>query len=721
MKKFYSLLVAAAMVMGATSCQKDVAETVATNEPVSFTATLNNTRTELGEGNKVMWNADDKITIYTQENTAGVVFDGDATEAAATATFTTTSEFTPSATGYFAVHPNTTNVASYADCVWSVPVSIADTQTPKANTYDEKSNFTVAYSTTNNLSFKPGTALLKFTYTGTQGYAYLHSYSATLYGSATLNYSTNDNTISYTNLSGSGSLYIENLTQGETYYVAIFPGTATDLALYDGSMYSYDMMSGSMSENIPIFKYSKEIAFEAGKVYTLNTKEPAVASPYKLISANMEQQFPMVIENGYHIAKGISYLDAGFCFFDGENALTATTDVVPGEWQATKNGWTEDYALIPFFTNCDQADIYLSEDASMMCVVPAGAEVPAMPVVSPWKLYLGDLSNTTMMFVENGFHVAKNINVSELGYFFFDEMNPLTATADVVLSKWQITKNAFDENYEPIPFFINSETAVDIYLSEDASMMCVVSAGEPMPTPFIPEVTAWSLVGAFNEWGAAGADIPFYTTRTANLYVAENVALDGYAEWKIRKDNAWTKTFGGGFKYTEPNRYVTVYDNGSNVSVTATGTYDIYFEYNGSGTTAKMYVVTAGSDYKTAAQQTTEGPKQSPDGVSFGIVGDHNSWGNDNVMTFDDTLNAYVAKEVALKGGFKIRGNKNWDSGYNFGSAGTSNVTIGKGITVQNSGSSGNLTVAAGTYDVYFSYGKDMVWVMNVGEVPTDL
>ncbi len=430
MKKFYSLLVAAAMVMGATSCQKDVAETVATNEPVSFTATLNNTRTELGEGNKVMWNADDKITIYTQENKTGVVFDGDATEATATATFTTSSEFTPSATGYFAVHPNTTNVASYADCVWSVPVSISDTQYPNANTYDEASNFTVAYSTTNNLSFKPGTALLKFTYTGTHGYAYLHSYSATLYGSATLNYSTNDNTISYTNISGSGSLYIENLTQGETYYVAIFPGTATDLALYDGSMYSYDMMSGSMSENIPIFKYSKEIEFEAGKVYTLNTKEPAVASPYKLISANMEQQFPMVIENGYHIAKGISNLDAGFCFLNGENALTATTDVVPGEWQATKNGWTEDYALIPFFTNCDQADIYLSEDASMMCVVPAGEPAPSQYHIyvynsSKWdnvNIYACDADWNAFNGEWPGLAMSKTM-VGEVEYYVYDIPN----------------------------------------------------------------------------------------------------------------------------------------------------------------------------------------------------------------------------------------------------------------------------------------------------------
>ena len=238
--------------------------------------------------------------------------------------------------------------------------------------------------------------------------------------------------------------------------------------------------------------------------------------------------------------------------------------------------------------------------------------------------------------------------------------------------------------------------------------------------PFVAEATNWSLVGAFNEWGAT-PDLPFYTTQTANLYVVKDVELTAYSEWKIRKDNAWTKTFGGGHKYYEPNKYTTIYDNGSNMSVTLNGTYDIYFEYSGSGNQAKMYIVTAGEDYKTAVAQSKEGPKPNPTNVTFGIVGNHNGWGNDNIMTLDETLGVYVAKNIALNGAFKIRGNKDWNSGYNIGAGSTSKVTVGKGITVQNSGSSGNLTVTAGTYDVYYSYGKDMLWVMNVGNVPTDL
>lgn len=611
MKKFYSLLVAAAMVMGATSCQKDAAETVATNEPVSFTATLNHTRTELGEGNKVMWNADDKITIYTQENTAGVVFDGDATEAAATATFTTTSEFTPSATGYLAVYPelkwNTPTypptgvvpAASYADGVWSVPVHIGVEQDVVTDGWDEKYNYMVAYSQDNKLAFQAATALIKFTYTGMQdGIVTLTAEGANLAGNATLNYNTADGSISYTTTGTTTEISLFGCVAGETYFIPVFPGKVTNFAVTGlSTSYAPETYIG----------YDGEFEFKAGKIYKAAASDvpQVIPSPYVLVTGDMANQSQMVIEEGYHVAKGVSFYESGYCFFDGMNAYTATKEITLNEWQATKNGWTEDFmALVPFASNWDLADIYLSEDASMMCVVPAGAEIPEMPVVSPWKLYLGDQSNTTMMFVENGFHVAKNINVSELGYFFFDEMNPLTATADVVLSKWQITKNAFDENYEPIPFFINSETAVDIYLSEDASMMCVVSAGEPMPTPFIPEQTLWAISGELNNWG----DTFLWTTETEGLLVAQNVTFEtDYSEFKFRYDSNWDQQYTSEVYGIEANKWVVAANTTSlgNTSVLTAGTYDVYLDT----TNNKIYVVTAGSAIEDAVEQTVSNQK----------------------------------------------------------------------------------------------------------------
>lgn len=610
MKKFYSLLVAAAMVMGATSCQKDAAETVATNEPVSFTATLNNTRTELGEGNKVMWNADDKITIYTQDNTAGVVFDGDATEAAATATFTTTSEFVASQTGYLAVYPElkydlstwpatgTVPAATYADGVYSVPVNIGIEQDAVANGWDEKYNYMVAYSQNNQLAFQAATALIKFTYTGYDGMPLdFYAEGANLAGEATLNYNTADGSISYTTTGTSTNITLYNLVQGETYYIPIYPGKVD---------YFHLRGMGITGNYETFYSYEGEFEFKAGKIYTVKAKVQGTPSPWTMMDRNKDTNVSMTIDdNGYHVAKAVP--EGNFLFYawdetNGEQNLTASKELGLYEWQATAEATSLESAFnIPMG---NMFDVYLAPDASMFCLVETGATVPEMPVVSSWKLYLGDLSNTTMMFVENGFHVAKNINVSELGYFFFDEMNPLTATADVVLSKWQITKNAFDENYEPIPFFINSETAVDIYLSEDASMMCVVPAGEPMPTPFISEQTLWAISGELNNWG----DTFLWTTETEGLLVAQNVTFEtDYSEFKFRYDSNWDQQYTSEVYGIEANKWVVAANTTSlgNTSVLTAGTYDVYLDT----TNSKIYVVTAGAAIEEAVEQTVSNQK----------------------------------------------------------------------------------------------------------------
>ena len=46
-----------------------------------------------------------------------------------------------------------------------------------------------------------------------------------------------------------------------------------------------------------------------------------------------------------------------------------------------------------------------------------------------------------------------------------------------------------------------------------------------------------------------------------------------------------------------------VYSGGSDISITAAGTYDFYFDY----TNKRLYAVTAGTDYIAAPQQTAEG------------------------------------------------------------------------------------------------------------------
>ena len=108
------------------------------------------------------------------------------------------------------------------------------------------------------------------------------------------------------------------------------------------------------------------------------------------------------------------------------------------------------------------------------------------------------------------------------------------------------------------------------------------------------------------------------TTTVKDIFVAKAVKLDAYPSFKIRKNKAWDENYGGGIVYLNPNNWMKVYSGGSDISVTAAGTYDIYFDY----TTKRLYVVTADSDYTKVPEQTKEGeePKQEEPEVTEKVV-----------------------------------------------------------------------------------------------------
>ena len=244
--------------------------------------------------------------------------------------------------------------------------------------------------------------------------------------------------------------------------------------------------------------------------------------------------------------------------------------------------------------------------------------------------------------------------------------------------------------------------------------------GEWHEQGYVPTVVAseWSICGEMNGW----TDTMMDTTAEPDLFVAKNiVAANAYTKFKVRKNGTWDVNFGGNFGFFEANKFMKAWSMGQDMCIVTAGTYDIYFRFVNDGE-GVVYLVTAGADYTTATEQTKEGPMPSPDSVSFGLVGTHNNWGSggaDTVMTLDKTLNVHVAKNATLTGEFKVRGDNSWGA-YNYGAASSGSVTVGKAIDVKN-GSNTNLVVASGTYDVYFSYGKNKVWVMPVGQVPTDL
>ena len=536
MKKIYSLLVAAAMVLGATSCQQEAIDEVAANEPVTFSATLGATRTELGENDKVMWNADDKIAVYTQESLAGTVFSTNVTEAASTATFTTTSEFAASETGYLAVYPElkydlsswpatgAVPAATYADGVYNVPVNIGIEQDVVADGWDEKYNYMVAFSNTNKLAFQAVTALIEFTYNGPMGgQVFITAEGANLAGEGTLSYNTADGSISVATSGTSTSITLFGVETGNTYLVPIFPGKVTNFKVS-----GYNQM-WSMEDYIA----KDEIEFKAGKIYAKAStgEEPATPSPWMLYAMNDfggQTAYSMTIdENNYHVAKNVAWSEMMFFYkYDfnvGEQILAGSKAVVAGEWQATAEDTTGAGFCAP---DGQMFDIYLSEDASMMCVVAAGEAVPAMP------------------------------------------------------------------------------------------------------EPFWPEMSAWGIVGDFNNWGENESDVPMYTTPTEGLYVAEGVTFtEDYSEFKIRYAYGWDQQYTSEVYGIEANKWVVAANTTSlgNTAVLTAGTYNIYLDM----TNNKLYVMTADTDIDAAVEQTVSNQKPVESAGKLYLVPNSN-WKVDN-------------------------------------------------------------------------------------------
>ena len=240
--------------------------------------------------------------------------------------------------------------------------------------------------------------------------------------------------------------------------------------------------------------------------------------------------------------------------------------------------------------------------------------------------------------------------------------------------------------------------------------------------PFAPETpdqaSNWCVTGAFCSWSDAGTMV---TTTVKNLFVAKNIDLAAYSEFKIKLKGTWDGSIGAGeINYINKNSKVVGYVGSStNFSAVEAGKYDVYFD----ALTNNVYLMVAGTDYSTAATQDKNGPMPDMSGVTWGLCGAHNSWGGDDPLVWDGTIGMYVAKSVKLTGDFKVRANKDW--GTNFGSGGT--ITVNKAAATKVSNNGGNCKVTSGTYDVYFWYDKTnlkadgKIWVKTPGSAAPSL
>lgn len=242
---------------------------------------------------------------------------------------------------------------------------------------------------------------------------------------------------------------------------------------------------------------------------------------------------------------------------------------------------------------------------------------------------------------------------------------------------------------------------------------------EPEPEPEPTPVVGWSLIGAFNGWAG-----DLMLTSDGTYYVIKGAELEG--ELKFRKDGQWN------YKDEEGNEVQTnlgaaegvtfaadeelaLAPNGGNINVTA-GTYDVYLDPEN----AKAWFITDGS--YPGEEPKPEEPEFEGVASEWGIVGDVNNWGNtpgvtDVVMYTTPTEGLFVAKNAEMPdGAFKIRANNEWNDAANYGTETAGNVAVDHVYNVISSGGSCNMTLAAGTYDIWFDLNAKKVYIMTPGK-----
>ena len=222
---------------------------------------------------------------------------------------------------------------------------------------------------------------------------------------------------------------------------------------------------------------------------------------------------------------------------------------------------------------------------------------------------------------------------------------------------------------------------------------------EPEPEPEVPAVVGWSLIGAFNDWAG---DVMLASDGT--YFFVKGVELNG--ELKFRKDGDWAVNFGlaEGAQFAA-NAEIAVAGNGANINVPA-GTYDVYLDE----ANAKAWFITDGS---------YPGGTAAPEASEWGVVGVVNSWGGtpDIVMYKTATEGLFVAKNVAMPdGGFKIRANNEWNDAANYGLAAAGAVEVDHAYDLVCSGGSGDMTLVAGNYDIWFDLTNSKVYIMTPGK-----
>lgn len=352
---------------------------------------------------------------------------------------------------------------------------------------------------------------------------------------------------------------------------------------------------------------------------------------------------------------------------------------------------------------------------------PVVPEEPDTPVaVVGWSLigafnsWAGDL----MLTSDGTYHVVKGVELEgELKFRKDGQWNYKDDAGNEIQTNFGLA--------EGVSFAANTELAVvgnganilvsagtyDVYLDDVNAKAWFITDGSYPGGGAAPEASEWGVVGDVNGWGSS-PDIAMYKTATEGLFVAYNAQMTA-GGIKIRANNEWNdaKNYGlaSAGSVEVDHAYDLICGSGSQNMTIAAGTYDIWFDLKNS----KVYIMTPGKPITEAEGGSAVAPDPSEN--VWGIVGDVNGWAAPDItLEASATEGLFVAYKVTMPAGnFKIRANGVWNDAANYGLATAGPVEVDHVYDLVCSGGSGNMTLAAGTYDIWFDLKNSKVYIMT--------
>ena len=237
----------------------------------------------------------------------------------------------------------------------------------------------------------------------------------------------------------------------------------------------------------------------------------------------------------------------------------------------------------------------------------------------------------------------------------------------------------------------------DIWLDENAQRVYVMEPGVSIDEAVEPSapVETWYLVGDFNDWTLA--DEAFVMDFVDGWYVCD-LTLDKATELKFNI-GSWDVNRGGAT--FELDTDLNVWHDGGNIAVPA-GSYVVYLSADAS---IVRFEGEVNDDFV-------------PSEDVWGIVGALTGWGSSADIVMDEVSGGvFVAYEVVFdsEGGFKIRANGEWNDSKNYGLEKAGSVEADHVYNVVTGGGSGDMLIAAGTYDIWFDLNEKKVYIMTPG------